>query len=142
MTEENKKRYRLAIRACFEKYYGEGLNEEQVRAVLSVKGPLLILAGAGSGKTTVLVNRICHIIKFGTVCESEFLPHGASEDDIFICANSNDALDRPLSSYDYKSARLIHIDGVRYDSRFQIDCFDSLYLQTPIPPPSSEGEDV
>jgi len=84
MTEETKKRYRAAIRACFEKYYGERLNAMQTEAVLSVKGPLLILAGAGSGKTTVLVNRICHIIKFGTVCESDFLPDGASEEDIFI----------------------------------------------------------
>lgn len=63
-----------------------------------------------------------------------------TEDDIFICANSNDALDRPLSSYNYKSSRLIHVDGVRYDTRFQIDCFDSLYLQTPIPSPSNEGD--
>ncbi len=84
MTEETKKRYRAAIRACFEKYYGERLNAMQTEAVLSVKGPLLILAGAGSGKTTVLVNRICHIIKFGTVCESDFLPQSASEDDIFV----------------------------------------------------------
>ncbi len=63
-----------------------------------------------------------------------------TENDIFICANSNDALDRPLSSYTYKSLRLIHVDGVRYDTRFQIDCFDSLYLQTPIAPPVTEEE--
>ncbi len=55
------------------------------------------------------------------------------ENEIYICANSNDALERPLSSYDYESLRVIHIDGVRYDTRFQIDCFDSLY-SPPIPP--------
>ena len=60
------------------------------------------------------------------------------ENEIYICANSNDALDRPLSSYNYKSLRLIHIDGVRYDTRYQIDCFDSLYMQNPIPSPSEE----
>ena len=47
--------------------------------------------------------------------------------EIYICANSNDALDRPLSSYEYAALRVIHIDGVRYDTRYQIDCFDALY---------------
>lgn len=56
-------------------------------------------------------------------------------EEIFICANSNDALDRPLSSYSYADLRVIHILGVRYDTRYQIDCFEPLYSQTPIPPP-------
>ena len=41
------------------------MNNMQLKAVLSVDGPLLILAGAGSGKTTVLVNRIAYLMKFG-----------------------------------------------------------------------------
>lgn len=41
------------------------LNEMQQRAVNTTDGPLLILAGAGSGKTTVLVNRVQHIIESG-----------------------------------------------------------------------------
>jgi hypothetical protein len=53
--------------------------------------------------------------------------------EIYICANSNDALDKPLSEYDYANLRVIHILGVRFDTRFQIDCFDSLYS-----PPFSE----
>ena len=47
------------------------MNDMQMKAVLSIDGPLLILAGAGSGKTTVLVNRIANIIKFGHAYNSD-----------------------------------------------------------------------
>ncbi len=41
------------------------MNDMQLKAVTATKGPVLILAGAGSGKTTVLVNRIANLIKYG-----------------------------------------------------------------------------
>ncbi len=47
------------------------MNNMQLKAVLSPDGPLLILAGAGSGKTTVLVNRIAYLIKYGHAYMSE-----------------------------------------------------------------------
>ncbi len=52
----------------------EGLNEEQARAVRSLDGPLLILAGAGSGKTRVLTRRIAKLLERGTVGEGAFAP--------------------------------------------------------------------
>ncbi|WP_396334336.1 ATP-dependent helicase [Clostridium sp. 19966] len=58
------------------------LNKEQREAVLAVRGPVLILAGAGSGKTTVLVNRISNMLNFGDAYKSKFFPEDFSESDI------------------------------------------------------------
>src|SRR6195256_5441833 len=45
--------------------YLSGLNERQREAVLHIKGPLMIVAGAGSGKTRVLTTRIAHLMANG-----------------------------------------------------------------------------
>ncbi len=55
------------------------LNKMQRKAVLATEGPLLILAGAGSGKTTVLINRVANLMKFGRASDCEELPAGANE---------------------------------------------------------------
>ena len=57
------------------------MNGMQFEAVTTVNGPLLILAGAGSGKTTVLVNRIANLVKFGDGYRSTYCP-AVTEDDI------------------------------------------------------------
>src|SRR4028118_1044375 len=45
--------------------YLKGLNERQQQAVLHTNGPLMIVAGAGSGKTKVLTTRIAHLLAKG-----------------------------------------------------------------------------
>ena len=48
----------------------EGLNREQAEAVTHNEGPLLIVAGAGTGKTTVITRRVAHLIDRGVKPES------------------------------------------------------------------------
>ena len=74
-----KVRYIAARRRLFDRYYEGKLNEEQRRAVMTLNGPLLILAGAGSGKTTVLVNRIVFMIKYGNAYYNETVPDDIDE---------------------------------------------------------------
>ena len=67
----------LALRKKYiEAQFGK-LNPVQRDAVFTTDGPLLILAGAGSGKTTVLVNRIANLIRFGSAHSSTYAPQGA-----------------------------------------------------------------
>jgi DNA helicase-2/ATP-dependent DNA helicase PcrA len=58
------------------------MNREQQKAVFHTEGPLLILAGAGSGKTTVLVNRIANMIRYGCAYESSEFEEDLTEEDI------------------------------------------------------------
>ena len=76
-------KYAAIRRAIIEQRFSS-LNGMQQEAVYQTQGPLLILAGAGSGKTTVLINRIINILKFGEGKDSKLAPDWATEDDLMF----------------------------------------------------------
>ncbi len=80
-------RYLKAKRALFDKVY-ESLNDRQREAVFTIQGPLLVLAGAGSGKTTVLVKRIGFLIKYGNAYMSDHVPFDMDEYHISALENA------------------------------------------------------
>ena len=90
LTDAQKLDFTLLKRKLFDKYYNF-LNAEQRSAVYCVTGPLLILAGAGSGKTTVLVNRLAHIIRYGDAYNTDFIPG-------FVTDGTLEEMSRALSS--------------------------------------------
>ena len=58
------------------------LNDAQRQAAMATEGPLLLLAGAGSGKTTVLIQRVYNLLTYGRGSDSDFVPEDASEEDL------------------------------------------------------------
>lgn len=73
---------RRALRKDFSR-----MNDRQQQAVFHADGPVLILAGAGSGKTTVLVNRIANLVRYGKAYESTFIQPEFTEADADNCKN-------------------------------------------------------
>ncbi len=83
MTEELKKEIVCLRKQIIENEFAH-LNDRQREAVLALQGPLLLLAGAGSGKTTVLVHRVAHILRWGEAYESDSLYGDYSESEVAL----------------------------------------------------------
>lgn len=81
MDRNFKQRYLDARKKVIEQDFIH-LNDVQRQAVMATQGPLLILAGAGSGKTTVLINRIENLLRYGSASDSNIVPENATEEDI------------------------------------------------------------
>jgi len=77
--DEFVKARRAAIAAEFSR-----LNPEQRLGAMMTEGPVLMLAGAGSGKTTVLINRIANILKYGKGSDCDTVPDWAQKSDIAL----------------------------------------------------------
>ena len=83
MTQELEQRFLTARKTYIEKCFSR-MNPMQLEAVLTTQGPLLLLAGAGSGKTTVLINRIANLIRFGCAADSDELPPEVTQEDVLF----------------------------------------------------------
>ena len=99
MTDTMLSRFVTARRHYILSQY-QNLNDMQKEAVATTEGPLLLLAGAGSGKTTVLINRIANLIKYGRGSDSNEVPDTVTEDDVLFL----ESLQEPVSELDKRRA--------------------------------------
>lgn len=81
MVQTVEERFLQLRKQVLEKRFSK-MNEKQREAVFQTEGSVLILAGAGSGKTTVVVNRIANMVKFGNAYHSSYVPAWVGEEEL------------------------------------------------------------
>ena len=108
MNKNFEERFLKARRAYIASQFSH-MNNRQLEAVLTTQGPLLLLAGAGSGKTTVLIHRIANLIRFGTGADSVEIPPMVTEEDVLFLEGIVAASDSP---YDDRAEALCRFEPV------------------------------
>ena len=83
MTKNFEQRFIEARRSYIAQQFSH-MNDRQLQAVLTTQGPLLLLAGAGSGKTTVLIHRIANLMRYGCASDSIEVPAHITEEDVIF----------------------------------------------------------
>lgn len=107
MNEQLDSRFLAARRQYIRRQFSQ-LNDMQQEAVLTTEGPLLLLAGAGSGKTTVLINRIANIMRFGRGSDSNEILDTVTDEDVAFLETAGDT----LSEYDkLRADKLCEVDA-------------------------------
>ncbi|MBE6976059.1 MAG: ATP-dependent DNA helicase PcrA [Ruminococcaceae bacterium] len=102
MTEEFELRFLEARRRYIASQFSQ-LNDMQQQAALTTEGALLLLAGAGSGKTTVLIQRIANLLRFGCGSDSHEIPDTVTEEDVAFLENFSE----PAGDFDRRRAELL-----------------------------------
>ncbi len=109
--------FKVLRNAVIEKEFSR-MNDMQFKAVVTSEGPVLVLAGAGSGKTTVLVNRIAYLIKYGNAYDNFYVP---DFDDYDVAAGEEyvkNGGEMPANfSYSYKPAKPWEILAITFTNK-------------------------